>query len=514
MIHVVYVVLPKKLKRLFTVFVLALLVVSLFHNTILPIDVGTLQENKYEKDINLDAPLLYYLIESVLILSIFIGVHWVLRKKYFKQVSVALILLNLFVISQSVIVSSQTGYFWEKSQVPLDIPSSISFSKEKKNIIFFISDMFQGWYMNDILEQNPELKDDLEGFIWYPNTLSMSNLTSTSISPILGGFSYSPDEMNKDTTRTVSEKITDVTEKFRDKVKANGYHFTSTSMIYSTIDKSTYDTYLPKWHKDWDHWNSLLRIGVSREIGYTILWENAAFYSAPLFLKPRIYNRGKWFHENLKANENTNNAKHYNFLRLLPFISNNKNDKPNFVYIHSMASHHPWDVIDDNGVMHHDVPPFDNNIWVIKTLIKWFNWMKKNDVYDNTKIIILSDHGPHWVHYKGKMDMNIPFVTNPNLDISDNEALSLNVLMLVKDFYNTEKIMVDNRFMSNADAPSIAFEEDDPTKIKAPPKRVLTAWRTGWVTHAEKKKKFALSHCYKVENNYFNFNNWTRIQDN
>jgi len=514
MIHVIYLVLPKTSKRIFTVFVLALLVVSIFHNTILPIDVGTLQENKYVKDNNLAAPLLYYLLESVLILSIVIGVQWVLKKKYFKQVSVALILLNLIVISQSVIVSSKTGCFWKKSQIPLDMPSSIAFSREKKNIIFFITDMFQGWYMNDILEHNPELEKDLEGFVWYPNTLSMSNLTSTSIPSILGGFSYTPDKMNKDTARTVSAKITDVTEKFRDRIKANGYHFTSTSMIYSTIDKSTFDTYLPKWHMDWNHWNSLLNIGFSREIGYTILWENAAFYSAPLFLKPIIYNRGKWFHENLKANENTNNAKHYNFLRLLPFISKITTDKPNFVYIHSMASHHPWDYIDDNGVMHHDVPPFENNKWVIKTLIQWFNWMKKNDVYDNTKIIILSDHGPHWLHYKEKMDISIPFVANPNLDISKGEALSMNALLLVKDFYSTGKIAVDNRFMSNADASSIAFEEGNQTTIEASPKRVLTAWGAGWVNRIEKKKQFVLGHGFRVENNYFNFNNWTRIQEN
>ncbi|MBI9066758.1 MAG: sulfatase-like hydrolase/transferase [Salinivirgaceae bacterium] len=371
--------------------------------------------------------------------------------------------------------------------------------------------MFHGYSMNDIIKEKPEIKNELNGFVWYPNTLSVSTITSSSISAILGGHNYTPDKLNLDSTRTIREKITEVTENFKNKIQDKGYHFTSTSMIYSTIDKNLYDTYLPKWHKNWDQWNKKLNIGYSSEIGYKILWENALFYSAPLFVKAKIYNKGNWFHGNIPINDNTNKAKPYNFLRLLPLISNTNNDKPNFIYIHSMASHHPWDLIDDKGNMHSNVSPYENNKWVLNTLIKWIDWMKENDVYDNTKIVILSDHGPHWSFHEGGIDIDVPLIKNSSLKIWEGLALCMNPLMLVKDFNSLDTLKLDWRFMSNADAYGIVFNENDITKKPPIKDRILISTHPKWVTKIGEEYKFQVLYSYSVKNNYFDMNNWTPI---
>ncbi len=254
-----------------------------------------------------------------------------IRKKRLKVLTYFFVLINVVLISQGLFESSKTGSFWLKPKLLNDSSNSISFSKEKDNVVFIIVDMFHGWYMKKILEENPDLKDVFGGFVWYPNTLSISFITSSSIAPILGGFDYTIDKLNKDKTHTMESKITDVSEAFLHKIKSKGYNFTGNKFIYSKIDKNRFDTFLPEWHDDWNQWNGDLNIGVPRELGYTILWENATFYSAPLFLKPLVYNNGRWMHKTIEPNENTTQAKHYNFLRLLPFISNAESDKPNFI---------------------------------------------------------------------------------------------------------------------------------------------------------------------------------------
>ncbi len=507
----VYLILPKLLKYYWAVFVLALAIGGFFHNTLFPIDLGSLQENKFLHEQNLAQPLAKYILEALIFIVIIIIVEWLLRKKYQKQVIFSMILLNSVLIFQSLKEASQTDSFLVKHKIIPKTTPVISLSKDKQNIVYIIADMFHGWNINEILEQEPDLKKQLKGFTWYPNTITISSHTCGSISALLGGFDYSLDKLNKDDSRNMQEKITQVTKEFYNKVKSSGYQFTGTKMMYSTIDLETFDTYIPKWHDDWNIYNSDLNIGLPRELGYTILWENAAFYTAPLFLKPKIYNNGKWLHGNIEENLNVNKALPYNFLRLLPYISNAKNDEPNFVYLHNLASHHPWNIIDDNGRMQTDQRIFDNNKWVFKTIVNWFKWMQDNDVYDNTKIVLISDHGPHWKAFEGDVDMNIPVTMNPSLKVTGEKIMEMFPLLMVKDFNEEGNLKEDWRFMCNADAPAILFDENDPTKGEPIEGREITVTNAYWSRKIWLENTLRIKHKIVVKDNVFNLNNWEKI---
>jgi hypothetical protein len=372
--------------------------------------------------------------------------------------------------------------------------------------------MFHGWNIEKIIEQEPDMASQLKGFTWYPNTISISSNTCASISALLGGFKYSLDKLNEDASRNMEEKVTQVTEEFYTKVKSAGYDFTANKMIYSTIDKQKFNTYLPNWHEGWDVYNSTLNIGLPRELGYTILWENAAFYTAPLFIKPLIYNGGRWLHGSVEKNLNTSQTQPYNFLRLLPYISNAKNEHPNFVYIHTMASHHPWDIVDSKGRIQMDQGVYANNKWVLETFVKWFNWMKENDVYDNTKIVMISDHGPHWRRFNGILDSDMPITINPSLNIEEKKIMEMFPLMLVKDFNSKGKLKKDWRFMSNADAPAILFNENDPTKGIPLKGREITITNTDWVRKIWLENTLKLRHKIVVKDNALDLNNWKKIE--
>ncbi len=519
---IIYALFPKKLKALWMILVLTLAAVSFLHNTVIPIEMGSLQETKFLFQDNLAQPLIMYIIEGFALIVIFIIISYLIEKKYFKQIVISLLLLNTVLISQSIVASVKTGTFWKLPKINMDASSAISFSKDKENIVFFVADMFQGWYMKEILENEPELRKELSGFVWYPNTLSVSSITSSSMPPIIGGYDYTIDKLNKDETHTLNEKMTKITEEFYDRIKQKGYSYTSTDMIYSKIDKNKFDSYLPKWTEKWDRWNKTLQIDGAVEIGYEILWKNAAFYSLPLFLKPELYDKGRWIKSNENINENTNSAKKYNFMRLMPYISNNENDKPSFTYIHTMASHQPWDVISDDGIVHNDVSPYENNKWVLKTFIKWINWMKENEVYDNTKIIFLSDHGIHWIHFKGEMDDTMP-IKNINSMYSEDYSpwvkktypqliKGMFPVLLVKDFNKKKPLQEDNRFMSNADASYIAFDEENPTTVEPPKKRVLPSSMVVWIRKVGLQKNIPTIYNVEATNTAYDLKNWKRIK--
>ena len=76
---------------------------------------------------------------------------------------------------------------------------------------------------------------------------------------------------------------------------------------------------------------------------------------------------------------------------------------------------------------------------------KFFDYLKENNVFDNTRIIIVSDHGA------GVFSSN---VSNP----AEYYLGSVTAALLVKDFNSRDSLKVDDTFMSNADTPWLATE--------------------------------------------------------
>jgi YidC/Oxa1 family membrane protein insertase len=503
-----YFLVPRRWRHILLIVAASTVVLAFVNNTVLPIRVGTLQDAVFLEQRRLAKPVTSYLSEVILILGIVAGIRWVFRKNYHKQFAYALLLLNLVLIGQSLVVAGRSGALLKQAHIPANPSSSLTFSKSEKNVVLVLLDMFHGWYVNRAIQEAPELKSAYEGFVWYPNTLSVSNITASSIGPMLGGYDYTVDKLNQDENRSVEQKITAIAKEFNKRIRADGFRFSGNRIIYTDEDSLTYDTFLPKWHEDWDDLNSKLNIGIVREVNYRLLWNNALFFSAPLVLKPRIYNEGKWLKGEVETNENTSRTQPYNFLRLLPYISVSENTRPNFIYLYCTATHHPWDIIDENGVLTTDVSPYENNKWALNTLAKWIDWMKNNEVYDNTKIILVSDHGPHWWYYKGDIDNDIPVVPNTRDQRINEESMSYFSLMLVKDFGTREPLKKDDRFMGNADVHSIIFGENDPTKTESPPVRTLPAFSVLWERKLWELNQLHISRQYEVTGNMYDLNNW------
>jgi hypothetical protein len=161
------------------------------------------------------------------------------------------------------------------------------------------------------------------------------------------------------------------------------------------------------------------------------------------------------------------------------------------------------------------------NIASFILLEKYFQFMKANGVYDNTRIILVADHG------RGSSDYP------NNITLPGGEILqSYNPLFMVKDFNATgdtdadsiaAAIAVDNSFMTNADTPFFALRgivanpvnpfthipltEDKDSGIAITTIGALSSYR-----HSEYRYNIAPNQWLYVHDNIFDPNNWKGVE--
>ena len=101
----------------------------------------------------------------------------------------------------------------------------------------------------------------------------------------------------------------------------------------------------------------------------------------------------------------------------------------------------------------HRLSLYQCNMAAMIQLGQWFDYLRENDVYDNTKIIIVSDHGAY-LSFPG-MEFDADNTAKYNVF---NDVNLYKSLLLVKDF-DSHELTEDPAFMTNADTPAIAFSE-------------------------------------------------------
>ena len=74
--------------------------------------------------------------------------------------------------------------------------ASFALSRNGKNVIVFMLDRGISSYVPYLFQEKPELKQQFDGFTWYPNTFSFGCTTNTGSPALLGGYEYTPEELN------------------------------------------------------------------------------------------------------------------------------------------------------------------------------------------------------------------------------------------------------------------------------------------------------------------------------
>jgi YidC/Oxa1 family membrane protein insertase len=352
-----------------------------------------------------------------------------------------------------------------------------SLSKNDRNVIICMADGSINGFVKPIFEEHPRLKEQFDGFTLYPNTVSFAVHTLMGVPPIWGGYEYTPEEMNERDSVPLVEKHNEAMLVLPRLFAGAGYDVTVTDPSWAGYewipDTRIYDAYenvnaFNTTGRYTDLWYKQNNFGGGQITGTKIkrntLWFSFLKIAPPAFRKI-VYSDGWYWGTDDIGTSLTDFINSYAVLDFLPDLTAYDAQNPSALLFSNEATHeilflqYP-DYVPVEKVTAKGSGEFsENQYYHINTAFylqfgKWLDELKKNGVYDNTRIIIVSDHGSGVNAHLADTDIPIP----------GERRESYNPVLLVKDFHSRGELKTDNAFMSNGDVPVLALKDiiDDP----------------------------------------------------
>lgn len=371
----------------------------------------------------------------------------------------------------------------------------LTLSKSGKNVIVFMLDRAIGEYVPYIFREKPDLKEQFSGFTYYANTVSFGSHTTFGVPPLFGGYEYTPVEMNKRGDELLGDKHDEALKVMPVLFDQNGYQVTVCDPPYAGYkeipDLSIFDQYpgihsyilKGKFTEDTDN-ERVIRDRHRNFFCFSVM------KAVPLCLQNFIYDSGNYNRtaadEMEKAIQVPAGPYHaagleaafmdsYNVLAMLSDMTKVTDEECNsFLMLENDTTHDPVqlqepdyvpaEVVDNeeyetnhqerytlNGrtlrmVDSIQLSTYQINMAALIQMGEWFDYMRENDVYDNTRIILASDHG------RGKLYEADEYRLGENDDM-----LRYYPLLMVKDF-DSKEFVISEEFMTNGDVPTLALE--------------------------------------------------------
>ena len=395
----------------------------------LPMDVGTIDAFQ----ISNPAPL--YSAKNVLI-DLLVGVavlgvcFWILRKGLVEQLAKILGILSCVALLLSVSALWQGREAWRANEetfaeispkLPEWTERFFGFSRNHTNTVIVMFDAFSGDHMRQILDEAPEVTSKLTGFTWYSDAMASGNSTMTSMATILAGESVSVGEINRVATgAAIPERVnaayveTIMQQDAKTDISLSERNWLIPPKLKRLLEEKGWkgkeplvmrymgEAFLKRWCAE-----SGEKLESANSDNF--LLAVSIFRVAPWTLKNAIYKDGGWLNFLLSSGDSQRTSvrrslRDWSVLSLLPSISNAEATGPTLKFFDSELTHVPnmmelgkcrvvpksKNTVRANGVREAHLA---TEICSLKAVGAWFDWMKKNNVYENTNIVLVSDHG-------------------------------------------------------------------------------------------------------------------------
>ena len=378
--------------------------------------------------------------------------------------------------------------------------------RQGRNVVFIMLDRSISGFVPYIFNEKPELAEKYDGFVYYPNALSYGAYTNSGSPACYGGYEYTPLEINARTDQTMQEKHNEALLLMPVVFKNEGYEATACDSPFGNYqwisDMSIYDEYGISAYRTYGAFTD--EDPVKQKNTERLRWRNMFCYSlfrvSPVLLHWEMYDKGqyndaavKWADQAvvyLTEDEERSHGIKNDFLgwysvldkfssmtRISDDGSNHfmmiRNETTHDVQMVQMPDYVPRSAVDNSAFDNSTVKTsadgkklklgsvmqaehYHSNMAALLRLSGWLDYLRENGLYDNTRIIIASDHGRSIGLYSYIMD-GVAKGSDPDTDKMP-DVMSFNPLLMVKDF-GSHGFRTDNTFMTNADVPVIAFRD-------------------------------------------------------
>ena len=379
-----------------------------------------------------------------------------------------------------------------------DYPELILY-EDRPNVIVIMLDRAVGRLTPSILSEMPELQAKFDGFTYYENSLSFGQHTNMASPALYGGYEYTPAALNERSNMQLVDKHNEALQVMPVLFGENNYSVTVCDPSYAGYmdipDLSIYDNYPyvnsfiteeitnPYYDQMIDEWTA----NMDRN-----LFSYSLRLASPMLLRDLLYDNG--FYNDLNRAtapvtfvQNIHDMSHatglssdfidpYYALCSLPnittvtsgddhagsftiFVNNTTHEttlleEPDYLLSHSVdnanydKSNNSRFFIDGNHIeicYPDEMGQYQSQVAAYMALASWFDYLRELGVYDNSRIIIVSDHGTS--HYL----FGITHTSDGHLI----NICNFNCLFMVKDFGATGFTTSDT-FVTNAETPVYA----------------------------------------------------------
>ena len=384
--------------------------------------------------------------------------------------------------------------------------ASFRLDREGRNVIVIMMDRAIGSFVPYLMNEKPELKEQFDGFTYYPNSLSYGYHTNIASPALYGGYEYTPDGLEERAELSLKDKHNEALKIMPLNFLDAGYEVTVCDASYANYqwipDMSIFDEYpdIRTYNTIgmFDEYKVQMLENLDRNRNRNIFFYSL-FRSAPLLLQETLYDQGRYLEMDAKADK----GKGSELIGVSPDFLNNymvmknlgtltrvtEEGKNTFLLLSNEMTHDvielqepdytPGNNVDntayeaEHGVRRTedgkelDISQADEIVRIhyqsdmaaFIQLGKWFDELRAQGVWDNTRIILVSDHGC----YLGLTGVNLAdrvsdeSVLGRYLAEEWTDTTCYNPLLMVKDFGATGFI-TDTAFMTNAETPGLAFE--------------------------------------------------------
>ena len=470
------------------------------------------------------------------ILLFFIYIFLKSKLKNYLQSICYILIFSLSIITAKNLITINSEY---KNITPPNIATTVdekiyNLSKTGKNVILIMQDALSTANVQKVFELYPDFKQKFEGFTYYPNTTSFGKYTMIGAPCLFGGYDYTPYEINQRTDKTLQQKHNEALLTLPVLFLEEGFDVTVSNLPYENyLEYPVTDMYknYPNIEREETYsrytniWNNMYGLTkdpvLSNTIKRNFIWFSIFKIVPPIF-RLFIYHSEYWVSSDPISNYEYF-VDNYSTLDLLPELTDTNNDNNSFVIIDNEATHYPIFLqepkyIPNKSTVVHSLEKtnkleydasFTSTCGVFTKYIDFFNYLKQNNCYDNTRIIIVSDHG--FDNQKTKLfnSADFPF---------KKERIA--ATLMIKDFYSKGILKYNDEFMTNADTPYLVtknliknakhpFTSNSLQEFNKQ-ERVKIAFTNGESPRNRNNTQFKIENWYTVKDNIFIDSNWTQ----
>jgi len=410
--------------------------------------------------------LINLLVDAVIVALVFVIGYK--RKDYIKKI-VAVLLASSLVISGTSLGFYAYAYHGANFSINSYDEINIPMTRTGKNVVIIMMDRMISSYIPYIFAEHPEIEKQFAGFTYYPNTVSFGAHTNFAVPALFGGYDYTPEKLNERSDELLVDKHNEALHVLPTLFANNGWRVTVGDPPYANyswlVDTSIYDD-----DEGVNAFNMSLAMNNEQLSEFGIDSEarlKRDFYcyglmkTLPFVLQPLVYSKGS-YNQIDSSSDQGNLLGTFERERLalssLSDFTEITDSSQNCFFMFSNETTHEVCLLSDKK---YDQPPVVNNVPMyldneesykhyqcnIEACIllgKWFDYLRENNIYDNTRIILVADHGYGLNNFDDLLVMDLDF-----------DVEWVNPILMVKD-YDQKDFSVSSDFMTNADTPYLA----------------------------------------------------------